>query len=75
VGFPLGLYLWNGLGPNFGLRAAAGKVDHRAAYFSCGLPLLTAQPARMHTASKNPARISRRFTVLRKDGSDIIVPA
>ena len=34
---PLGLYLWNGLGPQFGLGAAAGKVDHRAAYASCGL--------------------------------------
>ena len=29
---PLGLYLWNGLGPHFGLGTAAGKVDHRAAY-------------------------------------------
>ena len=29
--FPLGLYLWNGLGPHFGLGTAAGKVDHRAA--------------------------------------------
>ena len=33
--FPLGLYLWNGLGPQFGLGAAAGKVDHRAAYAAC----------------------------------------
>jgi hypothetical protein len=41
VMFPLGLYLWNGLGPHFGLGAAAGKVDHRAAYASCGLLLLT----------------------------------
>ena len=39
--FPLGLYLWNGLGPHFGLGAAAGKVDHRAAYVSCALLLLT----------------------------------
>ena len=39
--FPLGLYLWNGLGPHFGLGARKGKVDHRAAYFSCGLLLLT----------------------------------
>jgi hypothetical protein len=38
---PLGLYLWNGLGPQFGLGAAAGKVDHRAAYVSSGLLLLT----------------------------------
>jgi len=35
--FPLGLCLWNGLGPHFGLGAAEGKVDHRAAYASCGL--------------------------------------
>jgi len=39
--FPLGLYLWNGVGPHFGLGTAAGKVDHRAAYGSCGLLLLT----------------------------------
>jgi hypothetical protein len=26
-----GLYLWNGLGPYFGLGAARGRVDHRAA--------------------------------------------
>jgi hypothetical protein len=38
---PLGLYFWNGLGPHFGLGATAGKVDHRAAYASCGLFLLT----------------------------------
>jgi hypothetical protein len=41
VCLPLGLYLWNGLGPNFGLGAAADKVDHRAAYASCGLLVLT----------------------------------
>ena len=41
VCFPLGLYLWNRLGPNFGLGPAAGKVDHRAAYASCLLLLLT----------------------------------
>lgn len=40
VAFPLGLYLWNGLGPHFGLGAAAGKVDHRAAYASCAVLLL-----------------------------------
>lgn len=39
--FPLGLYLWNGLGPHFGLGAAAGKVEHRAAYVSFGLLVLT----------------------------------
>ncbi len=27
----LGLYLWNGLGPHFGLGPAGGKVDRRAA--------------------------------------------
>ena len=41
VCFPFGLYLWNGLGAHFGLGTAAGKVDHRAAYASCGLLLLT----------------------------------
>ena len=41
VGFSLGLYLWNGLGPRFGLGPAAGKVDHRAAYASCALLVLT----------------------------------
>jgi hypothetical protein len=41
VAIPLGLYLWNGLGPHFGLGTAAGKVDHRAAYVSCGLLFLT----------------------------------
>jgi hypothetical protein len=39
--FPLGLYLWNRLGPHFGLGPAAGKVEHRAAYVSCVLLLLT----------------------------------
>ncbi len=32
---------WNGLGPDFGLGKAAGKVDHGGAYVSCGLLLLT----------------------------------
>jgi hypothetical protein len=35
VGVPavvLGLYLWNGLGPAFGLGEAAGRVDRRAAF-------------------------------------------
>ena len=41
VCFPFGLYLWNGLGPHFGLGAAAGKVDHRAAFVSCGLFVIT----------------------------------
>ncbi len=39
--FPLGLCLWNGLGPHFGLGAAGGNVDHRAAYAACGLLLVT----------------------------------
>lgn len=37
---PLGLYLWNGLGPHFGLGQAAGKVEPRAAYASCILLVL-----------------------------------
>jgi hypothetical protein len=41
VAVPFGLYLWNGLGPRFGLGAAAGKVDHHAACGSCVLLLLT----------------------------------
>jgi hypothetical protein len=32
VTFPLGLYLWNGLGTSFGFGTAKGKVDSRAAY-------------------------------------------
>ncbi len=44
ITLPLGLYLWNGLGPHFGLGAAGGKVDHRAAYATCGLLLLTVIP-------------------------------
>jgi hypothetical protein len=38
--FPLGLWLWNGLGPHFGLGAANGKVDRHLAYASCVLLLL-----------------------------------
>lgn len=38
---PLGVRLWNGLGPHFGLGQADGKVDHRAAYISCALLILT----------------------------------
>jgi hypothetical protein len=38
---PVGLYFWNGLGPNFGLGLAKGKVDRRAAYMCLGLFLLT----------------------------------
>src|SRR5262249_29706705 len=32
VAAPLGLWLWNGTGPNFGLGRAQGKVNHRVAY-------------------------------------------
>jgi hypothetical protein len=39
---PLGLCLWNGLGPHFGLGKAAGEVDRRAAYASAVLLLVTA---------------------------------
>ena len=41
VACPLGLYLWNGLGPCFGVGVAGGKVDPRAAYASCAVLLLT----------------------------------
>ena len=37
---PLGLCLWNGLGPRFGLGQAEGKVDGVAAYLSSALLLL-----------------------------------
>lgn len=35
VTFAFGLYLWNGLGPDFGLGPSQGRVDRRAAYASC----------------------------------------
>jgi hypothetical protein len=41
VTFPLGLYLWNGLGPHFGLGAAKGNVDRRFAYASGAVFLFT----------------------------------
>ena len=41
VTFPSGLYVWNGLGPHFGLGPAAGEVDHRAAYASSLLLVVT----------------------------------
>jgi hypothetical protein len=31
IAIPLGLWLWNGLGPHFGLGTARGKVDRKAA--------------------------------------------
>jgi hypothetical protein len=34
VAVPMGFWLWNGQGPNFGLGAAQGKVNHRVAYGS-----------------------------------------
>ena len=34
VAAPLGFWLWNGQGPNFGLGPAQGKVNHRIAYGS-----------------------------------------
>lgn len=37
---PLGFYLWNGLGPNFGFGPAQGKVDRGAVCASCGLLVL-----------------------------------
>jgi hypothetical protein len=36
----LGLYLWNGLGPNFGLGQTGGRVDRVAAHLSFALLLL-----------------------------------
>ena len=41
VTVPLGLYLWNGLGPSFGLGPAKGNVDRISAYLSAVLLLLT----------------------------------
>jgi hypothetical protein len=38
VTMPLGLYLWHGQGPHFGLGRAPGKVDPRAAW-GCALLL------------------------------------
>jgi hypothetical protein len=32
VSVPMGLWLWNGLGPNFGLGRGQGNVNHRVAY-------------------------------------------
>ncbi len=37
---PAGLYLWNGLGPRFGLGVPGGEVDRRAVGWSIGLLLL-----------------------------------
>jgi len=40
VAVPLGVYLWHGLGPRFGLGRAEGKVDRVAARFSGALLLV-----------------------------------
>jgi hypothetical protein len=37
---PLGFYLWNKLGPYFGLGHAHGNVDPRTAYYSCALSII-----------------------------------
>jgi hypothetical protein len=34
VAIPMGFWLWNGQGPNFGLGPAQGKVNHRVAWGS-----------------------------------------
>lgn len=39
---PSGVYLWHGLGPNFGLGEARGKIDHRALLASVALLLVIA---------------------------------
>ena len=41
VTIPCGFWLWNGLGPSFGLGAAKGEVNRRLAYLSAGLLALT----------------------------------
>ena len=37
---PAGLWLWNGLGPQFGFGPTASRISPAAAYTSCGLLLL-----------------------------------
>jgi hypothetical protein len=37
---PNGLFVWNGLGPHFGLRKAGGKVYHKAALLTLALVLI-----------------------------------
>ncbi len=41
VTIPTGFWLWNGLGPSFGLGTANGEVNRRLAYLSAGLLALT----------------------------------
>lgn len=36
---PAGLWLWNGLGPHFGLDKSAGRVDRRAVRWALGIVL------------------------------------
>ena len=40
ITFPLGLLLWHGLGPSFGLGKEAQKIDRGAAHVSCTLLVL-----------------------------------
>jgi hypothetical protein len=37
VAVPLGFWLWNGIGPNFGMGPAQGKVSQRVAYGSLAI--------------------------------------
>jgi hypothetical protein len=37
---PVGLWLWNGLGPHYGLGTSKGEVDRRAVQWSVGLVLM-----------------------------------
>lgn len=37
---PLGLFLWNGLGPHFGMGRTSGEVDRSAALGTLGLVLI-----------------------------------
>jgi hypothetical protein len=37
---PSGLFLWNGLGPHFGLGGTAGRVDYKAALITLALVLI-----------------------------------
>lgn len=41
IATPLGLALWHGLGPYFGLGDSRGRVDKRTAYWSLALLVLT----------------------------------
>ena len=41
IAAPMGLFLWNGLGREFGLGEAWGEVDRGAVYLSCALLVIT----------------------------------